>query len=807
MHMRHALRMALVIAIAFAGCDKAERQAAADGQGEETAMSEQLQYGFRYDPVEAIGAADGLEAALVRTLLLKMPRPGDATAIEAHFAEIFATQNNDGSFPHEEGWEPRRATALTVLELLGKGCSPDRPEVQRAVAFLEAALDELSPDALPEDGPGDAVQALCMLGRADHPVAKAWLESLAAEMPELWGKGCPGTPFAQLLDLWAGREVADVDDAIKATLAWADEAIAEPGCSSKLALCSSWSMVNVLGQIDHPAATRLARRLAPMLVRAQQTDGRWREGHGGDETFGVLRFLITHGRLDELRSLPPMPADWKVVRALPIPGGRAGNICALDGKLWVLNTAERAIIEISPEDGRVLNRLQLELIPGMNHFTLARGDGVFYVSSFGEKEVRQDTIHEIDAVTGEVLREFPLPTATDVTGATCVRGKIYACDGWQGGVWVIDPNDPEAEPYQTYELVAAGMPDYMASDGETIWAVGFMAPSLVKSTPDGEMLDWAERPFAFQPLAWDGQNLWALDPGNKRICLIERADPAEAPSMDVTQKLVQAEPAFDIPRMDGAVAGEQQSFVVDLLSPIYERQESDDFDASFTLGWTEDALVVIARVRNDSFVAAEDLKMLWGNRADSVLLYVKSPGGELLRVVVEPGMTDDQPTPRIMREPQAMSSEIAAVRRKLDDGYDLNLVVPWDVIGIDAAEGQELRVQLIALDVDGSGEEMELHGLMWYPATGTPEDPWKSYRVRLAQMASPAPAALVMPTKNAHGLVDSIRVSARADRVGQMAAIGSAEVAMVGDGSGMAVAWLPLRADTEWPLTVTVDGE
>ena len=817
MHIRHALRLAMVITIAFAGCDKGDEQTATPDPTEQTAtveeavMPETLEYGFRYDPVEVMVNDTSLDGSLVRTLLLKAPRPGDAAAIEAHFAEVFATQNADGSFEDEHDRPPADATAATLYELLQKGCAPDRPEMQLTISFLEKVLAELPEDELSK-APGDAVYAMCLLGKTDSPAIKATLERQAAEMPKLWGKECPGTPFAQLQVIWAGRNVADVTDAIESTLAWADEAVAPPGCSSKLALMSSWTIFEVLGAMDHPTAARLARRLAPLLVRAQQADGHWREGHGGDKTFYVLRFLMNHGLLDELRALPPMPADWKIVRALPVPAGRAGNICALDGRLWVLDTAGSAIVEISPEDGGVITRLPFTPIPGLHHMTLAAGDGVFYVSSFGEEDVRQDMVHEIDATTGGILREFPLPTVTDCTGATLVGRRLYVSDGWQGGVWVIDLDNPDAEPYQTYDLVAAGMPDLLASDGETIWGVDFMAPSLVHSTPDGKLLDWAERPFGMSPVAWDGQNLWAMDPANRRICLIEKADPASAPSIETTRQLVQAEPAFDIPRLDG-IDEDEAPFFVDLLSPVYERPDSSDFDAAFALRWFEGALLISAYVRDDEFVAAEDLKQLWGNRADCVLVYVKPTGGQMLRVVVEPGMTDDQPEPRIMHEPHTTLTreDVIVLRHKVDDGYVLTISLPWDLIGINPAEGQELRVQLIALDADGAGEEMELHGLMWYPATGTPENPALSYRVRLAETASPAPAALVMPVKNSHGLIDSIRLAAKAERVGQTAALTAggatlAETVMLADG-GMAVAWIPLPANDQWPLTLTLGGE
>ena len=186
MRLRYALRIALGLAVTFAGCDKAERQAAADNRGEETAMSEPFQYGFRYDPVEVIAAADGLDAALVRTLLLETPRPGDAATIEAHFAEVFAAQKPDGSFEDEHDRPPAVATAAKLYGLFQKGCSPDRPEMQRAIGFLEDFMAELPADKF-DEVPGDAVYVMCMLGKGDHPAIRARLEHEAAEMPELWG--------------------------------------------------------------------------------------------------------------------------------------------------------------------------------------------------------------------------------------------------------------------------------------------------------------------------------------------------------------------------------------------------------------------------------------------------------------------------------------------------------------------------------------------------------------------------------------------------------------------------------------------
>ena len=46
---------------------------------------------------------------------------------------------------------------------------------------------------------------------------------------------------------------------------------------------------------------------------------------------------------------------------------------------------------------------------------------------------------------------------------------------------------------------------------------------MVLTNMQGDLLDWAERPFGFDPVAWDGDQLWALDTESRRICQIGRA--------------------------------------------------------------------------------------------------------------------------------------------------------------------------------------------------------------------------------------------------------------------------------------------
>ena len=130
-------------------------------------------------------------------------------------------------------------------------------------------------------------------------------------------------------------------------------------------------------------------------------------------------------------------------------------------------------------------------------------------------------VYAVDAETGAITQEMPLATTNRATGNARVDGKLLVADGWEGGVWVMDLDKPDAE--WEHAWLAAGMPDYMASHGDEIWFVDWFTPVMVRTNMRGELLDWGEKPFGFNPVAWDGEHLWVLDAKEKRICAIEKA--------------------------------------------------------------------------------------------------------------------------------------------------------------------------------------------------------------------------------------------------------------------------------------------
>ena len=104
--------------------------------------------------------------------------------------------------------------------------------------------------------------------------------------------------------------------------------------------------------------------------------------------------------------------------------------------------------------------------------------------------------------------------------ATQIDGKLIIGDHWEGGATVIDPTAP-AEGGR--HLRVPGTPMSIAVHGDAIWLADGWAEAVVRTNLDGELLDWGEGPFGNHCLAHDGEHVWALDNGKKRICAMEKA--------------------------------------------------------------------------------------------------------------------------------------------------------------------------------------------------------------------------------------------------------------------------------------------
>ena len=243
--------------------------------------------------------------------------------------------------------------------------------------------------------------------------------------------------------------------------------------------------------------------------------------------------LHRHGLLEALGGLPPLPPDWQVVRSIPAPGPNPFNIVWDEDKLWVHDWTDDTATAVSPTDGAVLNTVKLP--KGGEGGAFGAWDGSLWVLPSHTK-----TISRIDPASGEVQDEINIDFPVTVFAAMVkVRDKVLISEQ-DGGFWTLAADDLAEPPDRDSDVkLGCGMPDFMAAHGEQIWCwscVWFQG--MMKCDLDGHVLDWGGLPFGpdHHGIAWDGNELWALDKKNKRICVIEKTESGKEITEALTAK-------------------------------------------------------------------------------------------------------------------------------------------------------------------------------------------------------------------------------------------------------------------------------
>ena len=462
-----------------------------------------LRYGFRYDPMKFVENDRSLQGAMVRTFVFHRPQEGDSEVLQKKVDEILAGQFDDGTLSDDEQHR-MQFTAEKLIELAELGCNPKRPEVRRGIDVLLNNPSDEGTDVLGIY----AVRAMCMFGATDSPKVVAGLKHCAENEGEWNGpdKGCPWTPIEHLITLWSGRELYDAKPLVAESLDWIASGLNDAGC---LSYKDPWGFVKMAGTMEHPLASRIVQKEVPMLLRAQKPDGGW-----GNQSFRAFRALVNHGLLNPLQDRPPLPPDWEVVRSVPAPEGDLFTMTWDGQQLWVKDGKANEAIAVSPEDGKVLKKVKLpvEKIKGIGWW----GDALAVTQSEPKRLLK------VDADSGEILQEIALNEMDEVLGVAKADGKLVVGDGFMCSARIIDEADPDERRWQT--LGGPG-PISLAAQGDAVWHFDFWAPAIIKSDLKGRLLDWGEKPFdgAIRGLAWDGEQLWALDAKAKRICVIEKA--------------------------------------------------------------------------------------------------------------------------------------------------------------------------------------------------------------------------------------------------------------------------------------------
>jgi hypothetical protein len=463
-------------------------------------------YGFRHDPMRWAASADGLDAAWVRTLALTQPNPGDRAVIAEEIERIFARQRPDGHIGEE--------THAALMRLLDLGCPPARPEFQRALkAMHDKQVEEQG--HLKDYG----LHIACRAGWRDADELKGAMQRWVEEVERLnFWHACPWTGEVHLQGLWAGREYADVMPTIERGLTIMADHLTD-GRHWPIYL-DPFGWLECMGHIDHPLAKDIVVRMVPMILRAQSPDGSWGSGghlgYGpGSHTFAVFRALHKWGLMEPLRNKPPLPSEWAVGRTVPAPKGDLRTMTWDGGRLWVYDRASGQAVAISAEEGETLRTVRLPANIG----GIAWSNGSLLAT-----RVTPEAVLFINPDTGEVEREIgaqvwgEFSAIAELDEGACI-GNVYC-----GGVHFLSGDEISRHP----RWLAGGFTVDMACVGGAVWHIDALNRLLILSDPNRAecLIEWAGAPFGEDTagLAWDGDNLWALDARNRSISVIERVD-------------------------------------------------------------------------------------------------------------------------------------------------------------------------------------------------------------------------------------------------------------------------------------------
>lgn len=206
---------------------------------------------------------------------------------------------------------------------------------------------------------------------------------------------------------------------------------------------------------------------------------------------------------------------------------------------------------------------------------------------------------------------------------------------------------------------------------------------------------------------------------------------------------------FRIPRVEGLIVDgaaddwEERGFRVEILaSPDGRILPVDDFDVKFRLAWDIQGLYLLAVVHDDIAVENEALSRLWA--ADCVEVFVSENLGSMNRyqVVIASGAGPEYASVRQKiydwRHPRYKKSELTVQSgsRMFEQGYIIEVLLPWRNLGVSPSLGTELAFQLVANDEDGnSGGSNSSLRVAWFPGVG-PNSRLNMHRLKLSDKPS-----------------------------------------------------------------------
>lgn len=153
-----------------------------------------------------------------------------------------------------------------------------------------------------------------------------------------------------------------------------------------------------------------------------------------------------------------------------------------------------------------------------------------------------------------------------------------------------------------------------------------------------------------------------------------------------------------------------------------------DFAAEFKLGWDASGLLLAFTVTDDTPFENSENNALWAGDCIEIFLAPTQGSPDLIQFLVAPGLSDTQPEVRFFiedrRQPPALTGpalKIETARRKTQNGYQLEIRLPFQNINLTPEPGLEFALQIYVTDFDQARDPQRM-SLPWYYLTGTHEN-------------------------------------------------------------------------------------
>ena len=253
-----------------------------------------------------------------------------------------------------------------------------------------------------------------------------------------------------------------------------------------------------------------------------------------------------------------------------------------------------------------------------------------------------------------------------------------------------------------------------------------------------------------------------------------------------------SDPVFDIPRLgDMAIDGNLEKWgdkglQVHTLSSVKGTPwPKTTRPANLRIGWNDSGLVLAFAVHHAEVHEHDYVRHLF--KGDSVEVFVAPKKGSRDRymLAVAPGLDPKYPQPRHCFFPDPSEEgerdvdqlQFQVGRAKTDDGYTMELLLPWSNLNLTPKTGLEMALQVYVMESDGK----ESLTAMWHPAGESHLDPYAVHRIRLSERGSPMVNVTATAQNDAEHNRRTVRIIGTAELAGQTFEVKTDSGTIIGD--------------------------